>query len=141
MTSYGELIIQFILHGLAWKRTLWDLRSTLPSQPALLSVLNRDSLRVFMGISVAMTAIAIAVTTQGQPGLFIFPLFISFLSAASTRTILNLQTLHAANDTEAASSRLKALELTEIDDLATWDTSTFLDEPSQNMRSRATAES
>ncbi|KAJ3869809.1 hypothetical protein EV359DRAFT_59581 [Lentinula novae-zelandiae] len=49
---YGELLVQLVIHGLAWKRTIWDLRQYYSyPPPALLSVLNKDGLKVLMGIS------------------------------------------------------------------------------------------
>jgi hypothetical protein len=41
---YGEILFQFVIHGLIWKRT-WDLRHF---RTILFSVLNRDGLRVFV---------------------------------------------------------------------------------------------
>ncbi|KIK58044.1 hypothetical protein GYMLUDRAFT_704791 [Collybiopsis luxurians FD-317 M1] len=90
---FGELITQVILHGLAWKRTIWDLR-VLASRPPWFSVLNRDNLNVFIGIAVAMIAMTVsAVKKLGMANVFIFPLWITFLSSAETRIILNLHTL------------------------------------------------
>ncbi|KIK59254.1 hypothetical protein GYMLUDRAFT_245329 [Collybiopsis luxurians FD-317 M1] len=125
----GELLIQLILHGLTWKRTIWDFRrfTLLPS--ALLSVLNRDGLKIFTGTSVAI--IATAILKRGTLIAFVFPFLISFVSASGTRAILHLQILSASN--QATPSLLKSskeVELTTIDFTtweAPWSTSTFLD--------------
>ncbi|KAE9411330.1 hypothetical protein BT96DRAFT_911946 [Gymnopus androsaceus JB14] len=43
--------VHLVIHGLAWKRTFWDLRRYTLARPPLLSVLNRDGLKVFTAIS------------------------------------------------------------------------------------------
>ncbi|KAJ3896805.1 hypothetical protein GG344DRAFT_60973 [Lentinula edodes] len=130
---YGELLVQLVIHGLAWKRTIWDLRQYYSyPPPALLSVLNRDSLKVFMGISVAMAAVGVATLKIFFPVTFIFPLFISLVSALvqGCRTILNLQRLDALTE-PGTSEPHKEPELTTIDNSsmtnwdAAWDSSTF----------------
>ncbi|KIK67272.1 hypothetical protein GYMLUDRAFT_861995 [Collybiopsis luxurians FD-317 M1] len=123
----GELFVQIFLHGLAWKRTIWDLRRFSFSRPALISVLNRDSLKVFIGIVVAMIAISVAAVKRGIPALFIFPQFISLISILGTRTILNLQTLYSETDEAAPSSeKSQGIEFTTIHESAVWDAATFL---------------
>ncbi|GAW04224.1 hypothetical protein LENED_006001 [Lentinula edodes] len=128
---YGELLVQLVIHGLAWKRTIWDLRQYYSyPPPALLSVLNRDSLKVFMGISVAMAAVGVATLKIFFPVTFIFPLFISLVSALGCRTILNLQRLDALTE-PGTSEPHKEPELTTIDNSsmtnwdAAWDSTTF----------------
>ncbi|KIK57958.1 hypothetical protein GYMLUDRAFT_45761 [Collybiopsis luxurians FD-317 M1] len=114
---FGELFTQVILHGLAWKRTIWDLR-VFASRPAWFSVLNRDNLNVFIGIAVAMIAMTVsAVKNVGMADIFIFPLWITFLSFAATRIILNLHTLDPSDGTSSS----KPMELTTITDVSSWD--------------------
>ncbi|KIK69471.1 hypothetical protein GYMLUDRAFT_35537 [Collybiopsis luxurians FD-317 M1] len=71
--STGELCFQFILHGLAFKRTAWDLPRVLFSRPALLSVLNRDGLKIFISMLVAMIAGSVAVLKKRKLVGFLFP--------------------------------------------------------------------
>ncbi|KIK64616.1 hypothetical protein GYMLUDRAFT_240589 [Collybiopsis luxurians FD-317 M1] len=116
----GELVIQLILHGLAWKRTIWEFRRLTLFRPTLISVLNRDGLKMFAGILVAIIAITVAAFKRGTAAVFIFPLFITFVSASGTRTILNLQAL----SNEAAPSSPKStnqVELTGVEDLTSWE--------------------
>ncbi|KIK62671.1 hypothetical protein GYMLUDRAFT_242318 [Collybiopsis luxurians FD-317 M1] len=147
---FGEIVIQLILLGLAWKRTIWDFRHITFFRPALISVLNRDGLKIFAGISgisvsschfsylrrltqplVALVAIGVAVLKRGgTPAVFIFPILISFISVSGTRTILNLQALsHEAPSTSSPGSS-KGVEFTSIN-LTRWEepwsTSTFLE--------------
>ncbi|KIK59271.1 hypothetical protein GYMLUDRAFT_675865 [Collybiopsis luxurians FD-317 M1] len=129
----GELATQLTLHGLAWKRTIWDFRTLTLFRPALLPVLNRDGLKVFAGILVAMISIGVGVFKRGTPVVFIFPLLMTFISAAGTRTILNLQALSISDEAPPSLSKSSnQVELTTIEDLTTWeapwDTSTLLDE-------------
>ncbi|KAJ3777888.1 hypothetical protein FB446DRAFT_716042 [Lentinula raphanica] len=122
---YGELIIQVIIHGLSWKRTMWDLRhySNSYSRPPLLSVLDKDSLRVFMGISVAMTAVGLSTVKITLPVAFVFPLFISLISALGCRAILNLQTLVDASLEIGRPSIQNKAELTTVhgSNMTSWD--------------------
>ena len=46
----GEFSIHLIIHGLALKHTAWDLRHYTLSQPLLISMLNRDGLKVFVAV-------------------------------------------------------------------------------------------
>ncbi|KIK59255.1 hypothetical protein GYMLUDRAFT_245330 [Collybiopsis luxurians FD-317 M1] len=97
----GELAIQLILHGLTWKRTIWDFRTLTLFRPTLLPLLNRDGLKVFAGILgiapplasfvqfpevtlpvVAMISIGVGVFRRGTAVVFIFPLLITFISAS-----------------------------------------------------------
>ncbi|KAJ3928786.1 MAG: hypothetical protein NXY57DRAFT_486364 [Lentinula lateritia] len=133
---YGELVVQLVIHGLAWKRTIWDLRQYYSyPPPALLSVLNKDGLKVLMGISVAMAAVGLATLKISFPVTFIFPLFISLVSALGCRTILNLQRLDALTEPRTSEPH-KELELSTIDHSsmtnwdAAWDLTTFYMEDS-----------
>ncbi|KAF9066153.1 hypothetical protein BDP27DRAFT_1331044 [Rhodocollybia butyracea] len=118
---YGELAIQLLILALVMKRTIWDLRQYSHS---LFSVLNRDGLIVFGAMGVAMIAIGVGTVKKGDGNAFIFPLFISFVSAAGCHTILNLQKLGSDAN---LSEQKKDLELTTFDvmDLTAWDERTF----------------
>ncbi|KAF5381211.1 hypothetical protein D9757_007871 [Collybiopsis confluens] len=110
----GELFMQIILHGLAWKRTMWDFRNINFSQsrtaPGLLSVLNRDGAKVFTGVLskffpvqtricpqyqlnfnllAGLFALGIGLFKRGLPIVFIFPLLISFISFSIPVLILD----------------------------------------------------
>ncbi|KIK62670.1 hypothetical protein GYMLUDRAFT_41586 [Collybiopsis luxurians FD-317 M1] len=128
----GEIVIQLILLGLAWKRIFWDFRRIKSFRPALISVLNRDGLRTFAGIAVALVAISVAVSKRGgTPAVFIFPLLITFISISGTRTILNLQALsHEATLSRSTPEPNREMELTTVN-LTRWEepwsTTTFLD--------------
>ncbi|KIK57598.1 hypothetical protein GYMLUDRAFT_753715 [Collybiopsis luxurians FD-317 M1] len=91
LSIHGEFLIQFILYGLVWKRIVWDLRIFSFYRPSLLSVLKGNSLNVFMGITVAMIAMSVSAVKKGMAGVFVFPLWITFLSIAGTRLILSIQ--------------------------------------------------
>ncbi|KAF9063058.1 hypothetical protein BDP27DRAFT_1451465 [Rhodocollybia butyracea] len=125
---YGELIIQSVIIALAMKRTVWDLRRYSYS---LFSVLNRDGLVVFCTVGVTMVVIGVASVKNGAATVFVFPLFISLISAAGCHTVLNLQKLESAGPSANSSERKKDLELTTIDNgniltwNAPWDTRTF----------------
>ncbi|KAF9064429.1 hypothetical protein BDP27DRAFT_1450746 [Rhodocollybia butyracea] len=125
---YGELITQSVIIALAMKRTVWDLRQYSYS---LFSVLNRDGLVVFCAVSVAMVATGVASVKKGAGGVFVFPLFISLISAVGCHTILNLQKLELTGASANSSERKGDLELTTIENVditewdVPWDTSTF----------------
>ncbi|KAJ3989940.1 hypothetical protein F5890DRAFT_1483658 [Lentinula detonsa] len=145
---YGELLVQFIIHGLSWKRTIWDLRQYYShSRPVLLSVVNRDGLKVFTGILVAMAAIGLSTLKISFPVAFVFPCFVSLISALGCRMILNLQTLDALTETGPSSEQNKELELTTINNSimatsdAPWDSTTFqLDESNLHRYTHITRE-
>ncbi|KAF9068416.1 hypothetical protein BDP27DRAFT_1421950 [Rhodocollybia butyracea] len=108
---------------LALKRTVWDFRQYSHS---LFSVLNKDGLKVFSVIFVAVVATTLTSIKKGvNLYFFIFPLFISIISAAGCHTILNLQRLESElADADGNSSEHKRdIELTTISnvDIATWD--------------------
>ncbi|KAF9066152.1 hypothetical protein BDP27DRAFT_1404516 [Rhodocollybia butyracea] len=121
---YGEVTIQLLILALVMKRTVWDLRQYSHS---LFSVLNRDGLVVFGAMGVAMIAIGVGSAKKGAATVFIFPLFISLISAAGCHTILNLQKLGLADTDTNTSEQKKDLELTTFDnmDFTTWDERTF----------------
>ncbi|KAF9064430.1 hypothetical protein BDP27DRAFT_1450747 [Rhodocollybia butyracea] len=110
------------------KRTVWDLRQYSYS---LFSVLNRDGLVVFCAVSVAMVATGVASMKKGAGSVFVFPLFISLISAVGCHTILNLQKLEFTGASLNSSERKGDLELTIIENVditewdVPWDTSTF----------------
>ncbi|KAF9062459.1 hypothetical protein BDP27DRAFT_1336649 [Rhodocollybia butyracea] len=123
---YSGMALQLLTLALALKRTIWDLREYSHS---LFSILNRDGLIVFGVIGVAMIAIGVGTVKQGAPNVFIFPLFISLVSAAGCHSILNLQKLESAS--MHSSERKKDLELSTIENANTamweapWDARTF----------------
>ncbi|KAE9396452.1 hypothetical protein BT96DRAFT_996708 [Gymnopus androsaceus JB14] len=124
----GEIVVHLVIHGLAWKRTFWDLRPYTFARPPLFSVLNRDSLKVFAAISVAMLSIGVSAGRSGLPVVFVYPFFISLVSSSGCRTILNLQTLDSMTTCEAPSSEQnKELAFTSINDTSTWDTTTMFE--------------
>ncbi|KAE9384695.1 hypothetical protein BT96DRAFT_1026822 [Gymnopus androsaceus JB14] len=114
----GEIVVHLVIHGLAWKRTYWDLRRNTFEQPPLVSVLNRDNLKVFAAISVAMISIGVAAGRNAVPVMFIYPVFISLVSTAGCRAILNLQNLDMTTG-EGPSSEQNKEEFTTINDI--WD--------------------
>ncbi|KAF9062444.1 hypothetical protein BDP27DRAFT_1406226 [Rhodocollybia butyracea] len=124
---YGELIVQSAIIILAMKRTVWDFRQYSHS---LFPVLNRDGLRVFGAIVVAMAAIVATSVKQGTTSFFTFPLFMALVSVTGCHTILNLQKLEWALDANS-SEQQKDMELTNINSVnvieweAPWDTTTF----------------
>ncbi|KAE9394004.1 hypothetical protein BT96DRAFT_923756 [Gymnopus androsaceus JB14] len=116
----GEIFIHLVIHGLAWKRTIWDLRTF--ARPPLFSVLNRDGLKVFAAVSFGVVSIGVCAGNKAIPVLLVYPLFISLVSTAGCRTILNLQTLNVTTRRETPSSEQNnELELTSINDISTWD--------------------
>ncbi|KAF9070737.1 hypothetical protein BDP27DRAFT_1419754 [Rhodocollybia butyracea] len=125
---YGELTVQSVIIALAMKRTVWDLRQYSYS---LFSVLNRDGLVAFCAIGAAMVAIGVTSVKKGAGAVFVFPLFISLISAVGCRTILNLHKLELTSASVNSSKQKKDLELTTIENVdittwdAPWDTSTF----------------
>ncbi|KAF5350818.1 hypothetical protein D9757_013534 [Collybiopsis confluens] len=101
-----ELFIQLVLHGLTWKRTMYDLRGIrIPSQPQLLSVLHRDGLRVFMGILVNFD--------DQAPDCIYFGFGNEDNSQSSDSTY---------SSDEATISSPKEVELTVIESVIEWDT-------------------
>ncbi|KAF9062455.1 hypothetical protein BDP27DRAFT_1406233 [Rhodocollybia butyracea] len=118
----GEFTVQLAIITLAMKRTVWDFRLYSHS---VFSALNRDALRVFGAIVVAIVATAATSAKKGVSYFFIFPLFTALVSSAGCHTILNLQKLQMelAGANENSSERKKDIELTTIGDvnLATWD--------------------
>ncbi|KAE9399599.1 hypothetical protein BT96DRAFT_684574 [Gymnopus androsaceus JB14] len=114
----GEIVVHLVIHGLAWKRTYWDLRRNTFEQPPLVSVLNRDNLKVFAAISVAMISIGVAAGRNAVPVMFIYPVFISLVSTAGCRAILNLQNLDMTTGEGPLSEQNKE-EFTTINDI--WD--------------------
>ncbi|KIK64611.1 hypothetical protein GYMLUDRAFT_240585 [Collybiopsis luxurians FD-317 M1] len=146
----GVLAIHLVLHGLAWKRTIWDFRLITLFRPTMISVLNRDGLKMFAGtlgitlfliaslvqplmvipVLVATIAIVVAVFKRGVAIVFIFPLLITCVSVSGTRTILNLQAL--SDEAGSSPKSRNQVELTGIEDLtaweAPWDTSTSRNE-------------
>ncbi|KAF9070710.1 hypothetical protein BDP27DRAFT_1401846 [Rhodocollybia butyracea] len=121
----GELFVQLAIITLAMKRTVWDFRQYSHS---LLSVSNRDGLRVFGAIAVALVATTATSVKKGTTPyfFFVFPLFIALISAAGCHTILNLRKLESELEgtDESLSEQKKDIELTTIGDvnLTTWDT-------------------
>ncbi|KAF9062454.1 hypothetical protein BDP27DRAFT_1451752 [Rhodocollybia butyracea] len=120
---YGEFSIQLAIITLAMKRTVWDFRLYSHS---VFSALNRDGLRVFGAIVVAMAATAATSVKKGAtPYFFVFPLFTALVSSVGCHTILNLQKLQLelAGANGNSSEQKKDIELTTIGDvnLATWD--------------------
>ncbi|KAF9062457.1 hypothetical protein BDP27DRAFT_1336645 [Rhodocollybia butyracea] len=123
----GEFIVQLAIITLTMKRTVWDFRQF---SHLLFSVLNKDGLKVFSAIVVAMIAIVVVAMKKGKAYFFMFPLFIALISAAGCRTILNLQRLELEFQLASAdgnsSERKKDIELTTIDSMdMTWDARTF----------------
>ncbi|KAF9071907.1 hypothetical protein BDP27DRAFT_1418719 [Rhodocollybia butyracea] len=121
---YGELAVHMAILGLAMKRTIWDLRQYSHS---LFPILNRDGLKVFGAIGVAMIAVAVGSVKTGVPSIFIYPIFIAIVSAAGCHTILNLQKVKLASADANSSEPKKDIELTTIENGSTsiWDTRTF----------------
>ncbi|KAF9068421.1 hypothetical protein BDP27DRAFT_1327319 [Rhodocollybia butyracea] len=76
----GILIVQVAIITLAMKRTMWDFRQYSYS---LFSVLNKDGLKVFGAIVVAVVATVVTLAKKGGTlYFFIFPLLIAMISAA-----------------------------------------------------------
>ncbi|KIK66313.1 hypothetical protein GYMLUDRAFT_38135 [Collybiopsis luxurians FD-317 M1] len=129
---YGEFLTQIILHGMVWKRIIWDpdFRVLSSPRPALVSVLNRDGLTISMGMIVAMVAMTVSAVKKGMGVVFVFPLWITFLSISGTRIILNFQKLRPS-EALASSKISQHTELTTITDASIsgspWDATTFLD--------------
>ncbi|KAE9411326.1 hypothetical protein BT96DRAFT_911939 [Gymnopus androsaceus JB14] len=128
----GEIAVQLVIHGLALRRTFWDLRHYTFARPPLFSVLNRDGLKIFAAISLAMVSIGVSAGREAIPVVLIYPIFISLISTAVCRTILNLQTLDITTRETPSSERNK--EFTSINDISIWDTTT---RPEQDTRSRS----
>ncbi|KAF9066130.1 hypothetical protein BDP27DRAFT_1365857 [Rhodocollybia butyracea] len=120
----GVLSVQLAIITLNMKRTVWDFRQY---SHLLFSVLNKDGLRVFGAIAVAVVATAATVIEEGGTSyLFVFPIFIPLISAAGCHTILNLQKLELELAGPAGNSsdpNRKDIEFTTIDDvdIITWD--------------------
>ncbi|KAF5390377.1 hypothetical protein D9757_005307 [Collybiopsis confluens] len=116
LDSCGELFIQLVLHGLAWKRTIWDFRSAniafsqSQTATALLSVLNRDA---------GMSAIGVGMFKRGLPTVFIFP---SRASSSRSTKAVELSTI-VFEDTNPSISR----DMVHWGSGTPWDTTTFLD--------------
>ncbi|KAE9411319.1 hypothetical protein BT96DRAFT_7856 [Gymnopus androsaceus JB14] len=81
-----------------------------------------------------MTSIGVSAGRRDVPVMFIYPFFISLVSAAGCRTILNLQTLDMNTRETPSSEQNKQLEFTSINDVSTWDTTTI---PERDTRSRS----
>ncbi|KIK67277.1 hypothetical protein GYMLUDRAFT_37363 [Collybiopsis luxurians FD-317 M1] len=136
---YGELVVQCIVHGLAWKRTMWDFRRLAFFQPTLFSVLNRDGLKVFVGIGAVMIATNVGAVKVGVPSFFVFPLLVSLTSFLGTRTILNLHALHESEAQSASPEINKEMELTTVNFTA-WFSSTISNPSQGRPGSRTTIE-
>ncbi|KAF9070596.1 hypothetical protein BDP27DRAFT_1362476 [Rhodocollybia butyracea] len=117
----GEMTIQLLILALVLKRTIWDFRQYSHS---LFSVLNRDGLIVFGAMGVAMITIGVGSAKKGAAAVFIFPLFISLISAVGCHTILNLQKLGSVGADANPSEQKKELELNAMN-ITTWDERTF----------------
>ncbi|KAF9068418.1 hypothetical protein BDP27DRAFT_824473 [Rhodocollybia butyracea] len=114
------------------KRTTWDFRRY--SHHSLFSVLNKDGLKVFCAIGVAVVAtIVTSAIKRVNPHFFIFPIFIPLICAAGCHTILNLQRLESelAGADGSSSEQKRDIELTTIGNVnittwdAPWDARTF----------------
>ncbi|KAF9070595.1 hypothetical protein BDP27DRAFT_591090 [Rhodocollybia butyracea] len=119
----SALTIQLLILALILKRTIWDFRQY---SHLLFSVLKRDGLIIFGAMGVAMIAIGVGSAKKGA-AVFIFPLFISLISAVGCHTILNLQKLGSAGADANLSEQKKELELTSFNamNITTWDERTF----------------
>jgi len=128
----GEIATHLVIQGLAWKRTYWDLRRYTFARPPLFSILNRDNLKVFAAISVGMVSIGVSAGRNAVPVMFIYPFFISLVSAAGCRAILNLQGLDMTTGETPSSEQNKEV-FTTINGISTWDITT---RPAPDTRSR-----
>ncbi|KAE9411314.1 hypothetical protein BT96DRAFT_911930 [Gymnopus androsaceus JB14] len=79
-----------------------------------------------------MISIGVSAGRNAVPVMFVYPLFISLVSAAGCRAILNLQTLDMTTRETPSSEQNKELEFTTINDISTWDTTTM---PERDTRS------
>ncbi|KAF9065164.1 hypothetical protein BDP27DRAFT_1366646 [Rhodocollybia butyracea] len=125
----GEVTVQLLILALVLKRTVWDFRQY---SHLLFSILNRDGLIIFGALGVAMIAIGVGSAKKGAATAFVFPFFISLISAVGCHTILNLQKLGSVGVDANPSEQKKELELTAIWDERTFQTVDYLPNTLEN---------
>ncbi|KAE9397611.1 hypothetical protein BT96DRAFT_921302 [Gymnopus androsaceus JB14] len=92
---------------------------TLYRQRRMAGSIYVDGLKVFAAISFGVISIGVSAGKRVIPVVLVYPLFISLVSAAGCRTILNLQTLNVT--TRETPSFERNIEFTSINDISTWD--------------------